>query len=357
MQNRFYFVYLVILIFSLQISSFAHNLVQDTLTISFDQSQSIISSVRVDTVIDTRNTHPRLLAEYEHTKYIFVPVDLLVLSKNPLNEEIQNAFQNPNPSKKEKGYELVLDEFELSKRNNSMFYPHYQLCASIHVHRQTKGKDAAYIGQLLYETTMRKPFFGDKLKKGFETVSQKWINNLVNDLDSISQNMKMNATGLENFRYRKYYGRPLNMISGVDLHGGSGDWLLDGEILFSHREAKKRFYRDGYNIRYRKSKKYESIEFGLSSDYLYYRLNENFLLRGKSQLMLGFTSWNDLSETRHKLWDAFIGDYSLSQSILYNPIDKSSVVLGLGVSQDVFYIYSKGISFQFSLLLNLGLKL
>lgn len=358
MKNRRFFFHVILLLFSLYTSSPAQNLVQDTLTIAFDQFPKTISAVKVDTVIDARNVHPRLLAEYEQTKYLFIPVDLLVLSANPLDKEIRDAFNHCDSSAQEAVYKLTLDEFELGKREVSLFYPHYQLYASVHLQRQMKGKAAIYLGQLLYEIKMRKPLFGDKLKKGFEAVSQHWLRQLVKDVNRVAQSIhNKERPGLQNFRQKKYYGRSLNMISGIDFHTGSGDLLWDGEIQFSRRETQRRFYRDGYNIRYRRSKKYESIEFGISGDYLYYRLNENFLLRCKSLLMFGFSSWNDLDETRHKLWDAFIGDYTLSQTIIYNPLDKSSILFGLGISQDVFYIYSKKINFRFSLLINLGLKL
>ncbi len=351
------FICFVFILFLIQYSLYAQNLIQDTLLISFDKPENAGTGARIDTVLDSRDTHPRLLAEYEHTKYMFVPVDLLILSKNPLNEEIQNAVQGPGSPGQGTGYKLVLDEFELTKRGVSLFYPHYQLYASVHIYESSGQADSNYIGQLLYEEKIHKPFFGDKLENGFKSVSSEWLKDMRADLGSLSSAENMSINSLQNFRAQKYYGRSVNMLSGIDIHGGTRDWLLDGEILFSSREAYKSYYRDGYNIRYRNSRKYESIELGLSGDYLFYRLDRNFLFRAKSQLMLGFNSWNDLDTAKHKLWDAFIADYSLSQSIIYNPLDKSSLVFGLGISQDVYYIYSKKINFQLSFLLNLGLKL
>ena len=335
----------------------AQNFVQDTLVISFDKKDSLYVSAQIDTVIDSRDSHPRLLAEYEHTKYLLVPVDLLVLSKNPLNEEIQNAVQSHEISNQPSSYKLVLDEFELSKQSISRFYPHYQLTASVHIYENSGHEDSNYTGQLLYDKKIRTPFFKDNLEKGFENISAEWLSDLRSDLNTLFAYEKPQSNLLQNFRRRKYYGRSMNMLSGIDIHSGTGGWLFDAELIFSQREAKKFFYRGGYNIRYRNSRKFESIELGLSNDYLFYRLNSSFLLRAKSQLMLGFNSWNDLDTAEHKLWDAFIADYSLSQSFMYNPLDESSFIFGLGLSQDVYYIYSKKVNFQLGLLLNLGLKL
>ena len=342
----------------LYLPAHSQNFIQDTLEISFDNLSHEPCAAIIDTVIDKRGTQPRFLAWDEKTKHLFVPVDLLILSKKPLAAEIQQALNCGTEKTAACTLELILDEFELSKRNNSMLYPHYRLNAAIQVlHKKKDGKPVS-IGRLLYESTIRRAFFGDKLKKSFESLVHKWIVHLAEDLDSLFQNLQTKKTiKSANFRSGNYSADPQNMISTLDIQRGSGGWLWDAEIIFSPREAKRCFYRDGYNIRYRRNKTYESIEFGLSCDYLFYRLSQNLLLRTKSQLMFGLSSWKELNETRHDFWDAFIADYSLSQSVIYNPLDKSAILFGLGISQDVFYIYSKKINFRFYFLLNLGLKL
>ena len=58
-----------------------------------------------------------------------------------------------------------------------------------------------------------------------------------------------------------------------------------------------------------------------------------------------------------EFYDAFIGDLSLSQSIVYNPLDKNSILFGIGLSEDLSYIYSKGLRFHTGILFHLGIKL
>jgi hypothetical protein len=147
------------------------------------------------------------------------------------------------------------------------------------------------------------------------------------------------------------------MVAGLDFSVGTQGLMMDGDIFFGHREAQKRFFRSGYSVRYRYSETFESIEFGLSNDYWFYRCRPSLVFRAKSQLMYGFNRWNDVKTADHKIWDAFIINYSLSQSLIYDPLDKRSIVLGLGLVEDLYYVYSKSAQFQLGLLVNLGFKL
>lgn len=147
------------------------------------------------------------------------------------------------------------------------------------------------------------------------------------------------------------------MDTGVDFCAGAHGWITDGEIIFSRREAKNLVIRDGYNIRYRHGDHFEAIEFGLSNDYLFYRIKSNLILKAKSQIMFGFNRWDDMATTRHKFWDAVIVDYSLSQSVLYNPLDQRAIIVGLGLMENVYYVHSQKVKIQPALMLHLGLKL
>lgn len=60
---------------------------------------------------------------------------------------------------------------------------------------------------------------------------------------------------------------------------------------------------------------------------------------------------------KHKLYDALIGDFSISQTLNVFPINRRTPVLGLGFYQNVFYINSMNFKFQAGLLFNIGFKL
>ncbi len=349
---------IIALYFFPQKSLFPQTFVKDTIIISFKNFDKIKSDVIIDTVIDHRDEDPRLIGKYEKSKYLLIPVDLWIYTKNPLCNEIREPIQTPINNDDPLRFQLIIDEFKLTRKTNSFLYSRYLTFSSVQVYQSNVDSEPRYMGKLLYESTSRKPFWGDKLKKGFESVARNWHKELVRDINKLSNDFKaQQAPALQNFRSGTYNARPINMIAGVDVSIGTKGWITDWEVYFSNREARKRFYRSGYNIRYRNADIFESIEFGLLNDNLLYRWRPNIILRGKSQILFGFNRWNDIKITDHEIWDALILDYSLSQSFTYNPMDKRSILFGLGLIENIYYVYSRRIQFQFGLLLNFGIKL
>jgi len=112
---------------------------------------------------------------------------------------------------------LGIDEFKLSKKSNSMFYPRYQLNVSVQLYKEHDKKQSERIGQLLYESVYRKPFFGDKLKKGFEAVIQKWQHELVDNLSRLGNGTSSQLSKLENFRTKPHSGRLMNLFAGFNI--------------------------------------------------------------------------------------------------------------------------------------------
>jgi hypothetical protein len=341
--------------------SYAQKFVQDTLEISFNSNDlpEPVLEIAIDSIIDLRNKNQYVLGTTEKKKYLIIPVDLLICTKKPLSQEISEILPHQK-SKPEKAiqFKIVIDEFILSRKGNSLLYPCYSLNAAISLYKQYTGSNSAYFGQLLYELKARKSILGDNLKKDYESVLQRWQREFIDDLSHIQKDGNFPAHSLDNFRRTLYHSRPINMLVGFDGILSLNGKILDNEIYFSHREARKRFFRSGgYNIRYRNTEDFESIEFGLSNDYLHIRFNPKLLLRWKSQIMFGVNRWKDIQTTEHKLYDAIILDYSISQSLIFNPLDKRSILFGIGLMENVFYVYSKSFQFQVGPLLHLGLKL
>lgn len=341
-------------------NSFCQKLVQDSLIVHFPRSVELkpIHGV-IDSVVDQRDSEPHVIGEYEVTKYLFVPVDLLICTEKPLADEVNAIFNGTVNTKQSLRLKLVLDDFWLTKKTGSWLYPHYQLNASVQLYEKNQNNNSVYVGHLVYETVSRQSLFGDKLKRGFEKVMEKWRDEFVDDLTIVSKNLRSyQDITLDNFRTGIFSGRRTHLYGGMDVVMGTRDWLVDGALFFSHREAGKPFFRSGgYNVRYRNAKTFESIEFGLSIDYLFHRLNRQMILRGKSQIMLGFNRWKDIDTKDHKIYDVLILNYSLSQSLIFDPLDERGIFFGVGLLEDVYYVYSKGIEFQLGLLFHLGLKL
>jgi len=334
-------------------------LVQDSLIVSFPKINDLKPvNFCIDSVVDQREEPARFVGSYETKKYLFIPVDLFIYSQKPLNEEILETLAGFSSSTDSPHFKLVINQFELVRNTKSLFYPRYLCQANLAVYQLQPSKNPVPVCRLIYESSAYKPLFGDKLRMGFNRVLHNWQCELQNNLAEITTQLKSNQEPvLENLRPLDAPARPVNLIGGGDFIWGTRDWIVDGEIFFSPREAKRSFFRSGYPLRYRRAHHFESIEFGFSNDYWFYRLDRKWIFRIKSQLMYGFNRWNDFKTTKHKLWDLFIGDYSLSQSLIFNPLDKSALTFGLGLQENVYYVYSQGVKFQIGLLLNLGVKL
>ena len=86
-------------------------------------------------------------------------------------------------------------------------------------------------------------------------------------------------------------------------------------------------------------------------------MNNKIVVRGKLNSMIGINKWKDLEQTEPELWDIAMLEISLSQNVLWNPLDKRSFIMGVGLFESVNYIYYKNVRFQPGILLHIGLKL
>lgn len=338
----------------------SQDLARDTLHVSFPifDSQRASEGI-VDSVLDERDGDPTIIGVYEVNKYLFIPVDLFICTPKTLAEEIAGMFSPDKDEKDALRFNLVIRDFQLTRRTQSWIYPHYRLNASIGLYEKGSEGDPKYLGELLYESSSRTRLFGDKLEKGFSKVLGKFRKTFIQDLSHVSERRhSLQSIALEHFRKSQYTGKRSHLFGGVDAIVTSQGFITDIEVFFSHREARRRFFRSGgQHLRYRNMKDYESIEFGLSIDYLYHRINPRMVFRGKSQIMLGVNRWKDIETRAHKLYDIFILDYALSQSLIVNPLDRGGILFGIGFQQSIAYIYSKNIQVQLGVVIHVGLKL
>jgi hypothetical protein len=339
---------------------YSQTLVQDSLVIYMGPVKDMTEqSFSVDTVLDHRKVPGRLIGTYEVNKYLFIPVDLMIVTDRPLREKIAQGFSPSHEDEKIMGFRISIDDFRITQKTSSVFYPRYQMNGSFRLWHYKINGDAEYIGQLVYEKIAPKPLIGDELRKGFTSVVQKWQKDWVKDLSQISQDVGSGRSpAMRHFRSGSEIGKKTNMLPGADVIVGSRWWMVDGQIYFSDREAVSSFFRSGgQTLRYRNTPDYEAIEFNLSTDRWFYRLTPKLVFRIKSSLLFGINKWKDINDTPHEIWDAVLLDYSLSQSLFFNPLDKRSVTLGAGLLQSMTYIYSQSFRFHFGFLLHFGAKL
>jgi len=350
----------ILLFFSIPNVTLSQKLISDSLILdlkyTIPDSQQL--SVKIDTVFDLRNVkNPRLIEIDEITHYGFVPIDYYIKSYKPLNKIIQETFPF-NSSIKNNSLSLGIQHFELSKESQFFLFKKYNLKTQIKIYNQTNPDSLSPIGELVYDSGATEFFIKAKLKKGYEKIFGIWSQELFNDLKTIAQNLKDNQNPLPyNFRLSRP-GLPWMMLyTGAEFIILKNGFIIDGYFTFSYPETKRLFNKSARVLRFRNDQKFDSIEFGLMNSSLNYRLDCNFVLRFKYDLFLGINRWKDMNITKHKIYDAVIGDLSFSQNFIFFPIHKKTIFLGLGTFQNLYYIYSKDFIFHPGLLINAGLQL
>ena len=341
-------------------SSLSQKLVSDSLVLDLSSklTDSLHHTANIDTVLDIREVDDHsILTVSEKTHYGIVPVDYRIKAKKPLNHVIQENLPSNN-SEQELFFSLGLKHFELSTGSLFWLFENYRLKALLEIYDHSKPDSLSPIGELIFDSKTKEFFLNADLKKGYEKVFRVWRQELVKNLESVSLNLKNNQNPLP-YNFRNYQsGSPwMQLYTGADFIYLQKGFLIDGYLTFTYPETKRLFNKFATILRFRREKKFDSIEYGLINSSFHYRVNYTFLLQFKSDLFLGINRWKDMNIKKHKVYDALIGDLSFSQSFLFFPIHKKTFFCGAGLFQNLYYVYSKNFKFQPGLKINVGLQL
>ena len=312
----------------------------------------------IDTVLDIRNVeNPRLIGISEIKHYGIVPVDYYIKAHKPLNQIIQKILPF-NDSTKTPALSLGLKQFEFSNRSQFWLFEKYRLKALLEIYNRTDPDSLLPIGELIYNSGVNEFFLSAELNKGYEKVFGIWCQELAENLEAVSLNLKNNQNPLPyNFRLYRFGSPWMQLFTGTDFVYLQNGFLIDSYLTFTYPETKRLFNKSATILRFRRDKKFDSIEYGLINGSLNYRLNSLFLLLFKYDLFLGINRWKDMNVTKHTAYDVLIGDLSFSQSFIFFPIHKKTFFGGIGLFQNLYYIYSKDFQFQPGLIINAGLQL
>jgi hypothetical protein len=359
-KNRFAPFFLsMVLIFFIPPEIKSQKLVQDSLLLNFenDLSKTIPFPIKIDTVFDFRDVpHSRLIGIDEVNKYVFVPVDLHLVTPRPFADVVRDALPGAAPGAKNH-LSPGIYHFDISKRGGFLF-ERYQINALVRLYRPSNADSLIPFGDLIFESSRTKFFTKAELKKGYESAFQVWSPQLAHDLVTVAQGMENEGTLLPyNFRSYSPNAPWMQLNAGGDFILSSDGFLIDGSLHFAYPEASRLFFNSAGIIRFRHQKKFESIEYGLLNHALNYRLNNRYIFQFRSHFLFGLNRWKDMNTVKHKLYDALIGDFSISQNVHYHPRYARTPILGVGLYQSVYYIDSMGFKFQVGLLVHLGGKI
>lgn len=351
-----HFILYFVLIFLIPPEIHSQKLIQDSLLLNFEKdiSKTIPFPIKIDTVFDFRDVpYSRLIGIDEVNKYVFVPVDLHLVTSRPFADVVREALPDAAPGAKNH-LSLGIYHFDISKRGGFLF-ERYQINALVRLYGTSNADSLTPLGELIFESSRIKFFTKAGLKHGYESAFRVWNQQLAHDLVAVVQGMENEGTPLPyNFRPHSPNAPWMQLNVGGNFILTSDGFLIDSSMRFAYPEAKRLFFNSAGIIRFRHQKKFESIEYGLVNNALNYRLNNRYLFQFQSHLLLGLNRWKDMNTVKHKLYDALIGDFSISQNIYYHPRFARTPIFGVGLYQSVYYIDSMGFKFQFGVVVHLG---
>ena len=357
-MTKFVYKFLFFILFLGFISpiSRAQDYLADTLFIDFPDAKGFGEiPMKIDTIIDKRGKNPHLLKIEETNKFLVVPVDQYIWTKTPLNQAIDSMINDPETFKRP-AYLFEINEFALGTRDGNLFSA-YTLYTQLGLYR-IHHNDTSYLGTLGYESEYPKKTFGAKTQTGYESVIETWKTQLSFSLWGLGEApSREQLTGLYNFSPGPFSGKTEYLYGNGRFSLTNNGFLLDGEIMFSHRETKKKYKRAPYCLRYRNDKLFEAIELGQGADIFNFRMHKNWLAQARFNVFFGFNKWKNPENASHEFWDLFILDYSLSQGIHYDPMNQRNVIFGMGLTEGVYYNYFSGIRFDIGGYVSVGFKI
>lgn len=327
---------------------FSQKLVRDSLILDIPVSERSLSASDMLSVTDLReNARPRRVAIDEITRYSLIPVDREILLNTPLTDLVSRSLrfaEEPLP------IVLGIRKLDLSTRSHMLFFKQYRLNAMISVSDSGSSRES---GVLLYDTRKTRFFIGSSLKTGYEAVLSQWMDALQNDMDAF------NPAHAPPYHYRTgAFTEPwMRLAAASDLILTSGGFLIDAQLCFKTPETRRLFWESTGLLRYRHEKTFESIEWGFVNQTLAYRWHPSWLFLIRTHLLFGINRWKNMKIVEHQLQDALIADGSLVQTIRFQPRDQRTVVFGLGLYQDVYYVYASGFCFQAGVTFSVGVRL
>jgi hypothetical protein len=353
MIYRYNLLFFIFIVFSFSV--YGQKFVSDSLIVKFGRSDLQKINAAVDTIFDKRNFKPNCIAITERKKYYNVPIDYRILTSEPLNVGVKEMFSNKQDSITDTKYRLEIKEFNIIAE--SKFFKKNYTCNSIISIYSVKNNINTYKGTLIYETQNAIKKNKKQPQTEYEAFIDSWKVLFATDMNAIVQHSPIDSTFSPPNLVKKQSDFRKNMIISSDVAIGMGSWIVDGEIMFSHPEPQRQFYRQGNILRYRHEKKYESLEFSIANKQYNYRLNNNFVFVLKPKLFWGLNYWNNNEYSKHGLQDILLFDFSATQSILYNPFYKRSIICGLGIMESATWIYSEQVKFKPCVVFQIGIKL
>ena len=356
-KRSFIFRYLLqILLFAcvINIECQAQKFLTDTIYVEF-RGDSLIDTDKISIVDiqDSRNENPHFVRYMTRNKYLFIPVDQEIYTREPLSKGITSGISSDTGNT----YKYVLDirKFEIETKKRRFTKPVY-LVADIPVYRPD-ADTLRYLGTLYYDYLYQPLAKKETPVESTENLLNKWHTEFRIDLLTIpSISLDVNPDITPNFitdpKVKSLYLQTLGAI-----FAGLNWWGLQGEVYFSRPETNSQnTYTTGI-IRYQNNSDYESFSLGKNSEHITWRKSRNLMLDADLNILLGFCKWKDIEINKPTIYQLFDVELSSVQSIVFNPINSRGLLARIGLIENISYVIDKKVKLQAGLFFGLGIKL
>lgn len=343
--------YLITTLFFLFVllNGFSQNIVTDSLFIDFIPDTLLPFNLNIRKVTDNRTNSPKFISYSRKKKFILVPVDQEISTKQPLSHEVLNSFSSGTGIGST--YELEIDYYKIERANGRFNRP-YILRADLPVYL-IEDTTKMFLGTLSYNTPYT-PIKRNALKtETCQTMLHLWHIDLKLDLISIESSRHTGILMADQFIEKKFE-KPHFLHIGVAGVIGFNFIQAEAELYFSRPETGSIQRYLANIVRYQNNPDLELFAFGKRSQHYTSRFNENWKIDISSNFLIGLNKWKVTQDKT--LYHLFNFSISSNQSLSFDTLNSSGWKLKMGLFENLYYIIGMQPKFQIGLYLGTGYK-
>lgn len=319
--------------------------ITDTIFIDFRYDTIIPFNTTIGAIQDNRNVNPKLVSFTTKKKFLLVPVDMEVCTKNRLDESILESL-----SVKQKSIDslnLEINQFIIEKFRGR-FTSYYLLKADFGISTSENTGTLSYTYK-----------FNPKAKKTpmpeiCADLIEEWHREFKLDLIQTSQfykssdNVKPSSLIEKELERHSFFNTTVGAVLGLNF------WQIEGEMYFSRPETNESGTLHAGIVRYQNTPDLEMFGFGKKSEHVHKRINDRFLFDLSTNILFGINKWKVPDDV--ELLQIVQISFSSNQSINFDNINESGFIVKAGLFENVYYIYKVPLKFQIGAYLSVGYK-
>ena len=321
----------------------------DSIYIDFVPDTLIPVNYFISAVTDNRTVHPNLVSYAKKNKFLLVPVDQALLTRESLAANLMRGFQPPSAPKDT--LILGISYFEIY-RYKGYFGSPYILKADIPVYKLS-AKDTLPAGTLVYNYSYQPPRKKQKKVQACEQILNKW--HLEFKLDLI---VTAGYLHNDNPAPESLIEKPLKRAHFLHTYTGTAVglnfWQAEGEFYFTRPETGRQQWFLGNILRYQHTPDFEMIGFGKRSEHFASRIDDSWAFDIASNVLVGFLKWKETENI--KLYQVLQFSLSSTQTVSFNKKNTGGIQLKAGLFENFYYVIDMKPKLQAGIYLGAGYK-